>query len=57
MHTRVIGAFVFCGPKRQISSWKIFFWKKEKVKRSNVIILERTGTYVVILKNDNINRF
>ena len=31
MHTRVIGAFVFCGPKRQISFWKIFFWKKEKV--------------------------
>ncbi len=53
MHTR---AFVFCGPKRQISSWKIFFWKKEKVKRSNGNNL-RKNWYVVILKNDNINRF
>jgi len=56
VHTRVIGAFVFCGPKRQISSWKIFFWKKEKVKRSNGNNL-RKNWYVVILKNDNINRF
>lgn len=56
MHTRVIGAFVFCGPKRQISFWKIFFWKKEKVKRSNGNNL-RKNWYVVILKNDNINRF
>lgn len=57
MHTRVIGAFVFCGPKRQISSWKIFFWKKEKVKRSNGNNLRKNWYVVVILKNDNINRF
>jgi len=57
VHTRVIGAFVFCGPKRQISSWKIFFWKKEKVKRSNGNNLRKNWYVVVILKNDNINRF
>lgn len=57
MHTRVIGAFVFCGPKRQISFWKIFFWKKEKVKRSNGNNLRKNWYVVVILKNDNINRF
>ena len=57
MHQRVIGAFVFCGPKRQISFWKIFFWKKEKVKRSNGNNLRKNWYVVVILKNDNINRF
>ena len=30
MHTRVIGAFVFCGRKRQIFLEDIF-WKKEEV--------------------------
>ena len=34
MHTRVIGAFVFCGRKRQIF-WEDIFLEEGKRKRSN----------------------
>lgn len=40
MHTRVIGAFVFCGRKRQIFLEDIFL----EEGRSNKS-LERTGSY------------
>ena len=56
MHTRVIGAFVFCGPKGRYLFGR-YFLEEGKVKRSNGNNLRKNWYVRSYPQNDNINRF